>query len=192
VKLDLSHNNLRDVSSGLRFYNLEILSLYGNKLDSTPNFILASRKLRKLDLGFNRIKTINSSIAKLSNLEFFSIPNNEVAAMSEEMGMLSKLEFLYMPGNRLETMPVSMSKLPLKEVDVEFNKLKIVPPCIFGMSRLEGLYASDNLIESLPRAFVDLRNLKVLHIDSNKIEIDGVEAASILRELRERGVELKY
>jgi len=176
----------------MRLNNLEVLSLYGNELDSIPHIIFSSRKLRKLDLGFNKIRVIDSSIAKLDNLELFSLPNNELSAMPEEMGALSKLKYLYLPGNQMETLPLSISTLPLEEIDMEFNKLRTIPACIFGMRELEGLYISNNLVEILPRAFLSMVNLKALYIDGNRIELDGIETSSIIRELEGRCIELKY
>jgi hypothetical protein len=73
----------------------------------------------------------------------------------------------------------------LREVNVYFNSLAIVPVVLFDLPLLKRLQLSHNLIAHIPPGFSRLRNLQYLNLSNNRLTsfVDEVRNLTLLRTL---------
>ena len=96
MKIDLNHRNIGNVEinllSGLEFENLEELNLSHNNI-TNPDFIkdFNLKKLKKLDLSFNRINRINEYKMNEVYLSFDKINNKKLSKESSNKNNKSKI-----------------------------------------------------------------------------------------------------
>jgi len=156
--LDLSFNLLRSIPEVIKcLTNLEIVYFVQNKFTKIDGLDNVGHSLRSLELGGNRIRTIENLDA-LVNLEELWLGKNKITKL-ENLGTLKKLKILSMQSNRV-------TKLEHLE----------------GLESLEQLYLSHNgvlRIEGLEKNF----KLKTLDLGNN--EISALENLSHLKELQE-------
>ena len=96
IKIDLNHKNIGNVEinllSGIEFKNLEELNLSHNNI-TNPDFIkdFNLKKLKKLDLSFNRINKINEYKMNEVYLSFNEINNKNISKESSNKNNKSKI-----------------------------------------------------------------------------------------------------
>jgi small GTP-binding protein len=129
--LDLSHNNIKDISiiQGLR--KLNILLLGNNKIIDI-SILKGLSNLKILDLSSNHISDI-SSIEGLNNLNTLDLSNNKVKELSDaivEMGLeiaqsrYDLTEGIFLSGNPLEIPPMEIIGKGRKAIKAFLNSLK--------------------------------------------------------------------
>jgi len=117
---------------------LEILHLQGNKIKTLPEELFELKKLKHLDLDYNKIEEIPSNINELTEL------NN-----------------LNLQGNKIKTLPEELFELKLlKELNLSGNEIKEISSSIGNLTELERLYLSDNYITELPDSINILKKLE--------------------------------
>lgn len=127
-------------------------------------------KLQVLKLRNLQLPCVDPSIQVLVNLRELELRSNaHMGGVPDELGKLVSLtskffSFVY---------SVSFfSLLNLLELDLYGNKLKVIPGAIGSCVKLEILDLRNNLltIESMPRQFANLVNLKKILLANNKLE----------------------
>lgn len=85
---DNSNKNLEEVPKKvLEMYNLKMLYLEGNLIESLPDdFFDKLSRLTWLDLRRNKLKTIPSGVANHSFLETLLLQDNQIEALPNEIG----------------------------------------------------------------------------------------------------------
>ena len=118
IKIDLNHRNIGNVEinllSGIEFENLQELNLSHNNITS-PDFIkdFNLKKLKKLDLSFNRINRINEYKMNEVYLSFDKINNKKVIKESSNKNSKSKI----ISSN--ENIEINLSNNNLLKKDIE-------------------------------------------------------------------------
>ena len=114
VELNLSSNNIQDVSEALSCLNhLLVLDLSRNELEHLPSSaFLQNSKLTALDLSHNKLKELPNSICNLVELCHLNISFNRLRCLPRRIHQLRCLRTLQAEHNKLLYLPVSFLTLP--------------------------------------------------------------------------------
>lgn len=106
-ELDMSGQGLKSVSLEIRnFSHITALYLNNNKLSALPDEIFADlRALTTLDMSFNHLAQLPSSIGKLDQLRRLVLHQNRITELAPEVGRLFKLKELQLEGNPIISPP---------------------------------------------------------------------------------------
>ena len=115
--LAVSNNNLWELPSSLsKMSNLKILYAHHNKLTEIGNF---PPNLEVLDLGFNLLETIPTSLENADKLTDLDISNNRIKAGAEVLLKLLVLKKVFLALNDFESEPTKFAELQQIIVDLE-------------------------------------------------------------------------
>ncbi|KAM0681566.1 Glucose-repressible alcohol dehydrogenase transcriptional effector [Glugoides intestinalis] len=104
-------------------------------------------KVIGLDLSFQGLKCISSSILLLITIKELSLNNNELESIPKDLFKLKNLE----------------------KLNLSHNKLRNIPPELGKAVSLRELHLNDNLISSVPMELGTLYNLDVLNLSNNPL-----------------------
>jgi len=166
VLINLSQQGLKEVPIELKGNKtVKVLRLYGNYIDSLPDWIGELESLEKLYLGKNKLRHLPESIGNLKQLKLLSAQYNDIEFLPNSIVELANLEQLILNQNKIQFLPDSIGKL--KKLDVlqlKFNELKKLPNSIGQCERLQFVYLDRNFLEEIPTSFGDLRKLRELYL----------------------------
>lgn len=173
VELLLQNNLIKEIPfnlSGLQ--SLEVLNLSSNQLDLCPNFNKL-RKLKKLDLSQNSIKSIEkSSFDGLINLDQLILGKNQIKYLDESsFSSLQNLTILDLRENKLNNFNVALNTPKLDSLILAFNSIT----SLSFLSKSEELLKlnvfdiKNNKIETLDPSILTLKNLQTLDISNNDL-----------------------
>jgi Leucine-rich repeat (LRR) protein len=163
--LDLSKNNLSEVSLLSTLVELKILNLDNNNLPAGSLESLSKLlKLQNLSLAANKLgKPVPSKAT-----------NTSLPSSYEPLPALpTSLKQLNISGNFLSCIPrsvLSASLNKLEKLDLSLNQLAAIPEDICNLMKLEELRLDSNMIVSLPDSIGRLSKLKVLSLRDNKLQ----------------------
>ena len=161
------HGKLPKSYSKLR--NLQVLQLSRNNLAEFPD-LSGCDKLKRLDLNFNALTRVSSSVSGCPNLTSLNLNNNKIDRVEPGIEKLKSLEELSLYKNDLKELPpVFYSMTSLRVVDLYYNHIPKVTADIANLKKLEILYLANNDIYSLPEQIGELINLRELYLHHNKL-----------------------
>lgn len=178
--LAIGWNKICSLEGVQKMRNLTELVAPGNELDELqPMFRL--RRVRKLNLACNKLKTVSSSIAYMQSLECINMSNNRIITVPYLLHSLRWLTHLDMSNNRMTGMAAMAELLPFPPTLVTLNLsgnrflklpdrfflafpllenlslascgLSVLPPDVGAATRLKRLDVSSNYLRSLPKEF---------------------------------------
>lgn len=159
--LDMSRNNISYIDVG-SLDNLTWLNISRNSIKSISKELAKLVNIRYLDISFNQLSFLSSSMSSSSE--------KEDSSDSSRLFSLCNLTYLNISNNPLSVLPSSIGKLDLlKYLNASNCELSDLPDEILSLSRLEDLLLSDNDIVELPANLDKLSNLKNLDITGNNI-----------------------
>jgi Leucine-rich repeat (LRR) protein len=178
MALDLAQNSIGGVPPELcaTAANLATLRLSRNQLSSFDN-LEACAQLAELDVSFNRIANVSSSILPLlCRARRVLAASNRIRALPLSGGAVPAipctLAELSIASNTLETLPDWFCTLSaLQTLDVSANRLSALPACMGSMAALHTVVASRNALSDVPSSFSQLVNLSVFIADSNNLTL---------------------
>lgn len=143
--LDISCNDIQDISALNALPALEELDLSNNKITQVPD-MGRCKKIQELDISRNRISNNLSGLKSLSNLTVLRAGNNDITSLNS-LGKLRCLQELYLANNRISD---------IKSFPNQFSSLEI-------------LDLSNNMIENVDEMFVlsDISPLAELSVKGN-------------------------
>jgi len=125
------------------------------------------KELALIDRG---LKTLSTSIAKLTNLHTLHLDDNQLTALPEAIAKLTNLQELYFSVNQLTALPEVIAKLTnLHTLDLRGNQLTAVPEAIAKLTNLQMLSLNHNQLTALPEAIAELTNLQKLDLENNQL-----------------------
>lgn len=113
-------------ASNLNKSDWDELDLGGQGLHAlSPILFNAYGFIRRLDLGFNNLTVLPSSIGQLKNLEHLDISFNNLSELPAEIGMLSNLKQLLLFNNRVQSLCYELGYLfKLEQLGILGNPLE--------------------------------------------------------------------
>lgn len=176
--LDISYNNFESFPVQiLSCINLDTLNLKLSHIDDIPTEISKLKNLKKLILDDNRLSCFPMAVTDLAELRELSISNGNVKAIPIEIAKLTKLEKLdlgnfwnYNRKNICDSLENLSHLSNLRELNLEWTKIKSLPLEFSKLTKLEILNIKFNDFESFPEVIDQIPNLKLLIISN--VEFD--------------------
>jgi len=131
-------------------------------LQSIFLLLYLARKLRVLDVSYNSLYRLPSSLDDLVSLEELNAAHNNLIYVPSELGKLRNLQ----------------------EVDLNHNQILGLPAALFescAISSLRSINLSANQITELPLSIGNLRNLKSLKLTGNQLKYLPVTIKQLLK-----------
>lgn len=143
------------------FPHVTELSLRSLLLKAVPaQFLLSFPNLTSLELGYNQLRHLPSSLWLLGNLRILDVSGNQISLDALEAEMLAscrQLRYLNLSNNRLQC-AFSVARMEhLSELRLRNTGLAALPEGTMDCQSLYMLDASNNAIASLPRDFTQSR-----------------------------------
>ncbi|XP_054595891.2 leucine-rich repeat-containing G-protein coupled receptor 5 [Nothobranchius furzeri] len=193
--LDLSMNNLTQMSSGVLFnlHFLEELRLAGNDLSFIPRGAFAGlHSLKVLMLQNNQLESVPAeAFNNLHNLQSLRLDANRISGVPPGcFSGLRSLRHLWLDDNSLKEVPVeALRDLPtLQAMTLALNHISHVPDHAFSkLGRLVVLHLNINRIVTMGTScFHGLRSLETLDLNHNNL-VEFPTAIRSLSHLKELG-----
>ncbi|XP_026989690.1 leucine-rich repeat-containing protein 69 [Tachysurus fulvidraco] len=125
----------------------------------------------ELHLNNNLLRTLPVELQCMWQLTVLNLGNNTFEEMPQVLKNLHSLKKLYLFGNQISTLNVevleSLSNLVL--LNLNHNKIKLIPPAIKSLSNLERFSIADNQLEEIPAEFGLVSKLTELNLSRNKL-----------------------
>ena len=169
VELNLSSNNIQDVSEALSGLNqLLVLDLSRNEIEHLPSSaFLQNSKLTILDLSHNKLKELPNSICNLMGLCYLNISFNRLRRLPADIRQLRSLRTLRTNDNKLKYFPMFMSHLPaISSIDFYGNDFVSVHKSVKYKRTLVNIYKNQILsLQQLCGRVIRNKNLFYNNID---------------------------
>ncbi|XP_054164081.1 toll-like receptor Tollo [Oppia nitens] len=180
-ELHLQNNSLTVLPAGIfsGLSKLLILDLSHNLIGSEwifPETFADLIRVVVLNLGFNRLKSINASTFQNQySLQILYLNNNEIEQIGDNsFASLYNLHTLILKGNRLKNVySFTFNGLyVLSQLSLAENEISRVDDNAFrNSSNLQSLHLNGNLLSEVPIAVSALRSLKSLYLSDNDIKV---------------------
>jgi Leucine-rich repeat (LRR) protein len=168
--LDLSDNRLRVLPPSIaQFKNLKSLNLSGNRLSELPEELTQCSKLESIQVNNNNLTSLPPSISTLKNLKSVSLAHNQFDSLPSCLCHIGKLEFLDMSSNKIATLPEEIGEISVVEVNLNGNRISILPPSLAGAKRLKVLRVEENVLslDGIPKELLAESSVSLLCADGN-------------------------
>ena len=164
TELDLSKNQITDISSLGSLTNLTTLALFDNRITNI-SFLGSLTNLTTLDLSYNRI-TDFSSLGSLTNLTTLNLYNNQITDISF-LGSLTNLTTLHLGDNQITDFSFLGWLTNLTTLTLANNQITDIS-FLGSLTNLTRLYLCRNQITDIS-ALRSLTNLTTLNLYNNQI-----------------------
>eukprot|EP00041_Stephanoeca_diplocostata_P010443 m.166217 g.166217 ORF g.166217 m.166217 type:complete len:242 (-) comp18151_c0_seq2:629-1354(-) len=153
---------------------LRTLSLAKNVIQILPDWLCRFTALKTLDLQWNRLSTL-PDLSGLVKLEVLNLSNNGISTIPHCVFNMKSLKTVNLSRNRLGGVaPEGFSKLQrLGLLDLSYNKITAFAADCHDLNVHE-INLNGNRIAAIPAALSKAKNLKVLRLDENCLEHQGV------------------
>ncbi|KAI9298078.1 L domain-like protein [Neoconidiobolus thromboides FSU 785] len=182
--LNLSNNQLEDLSFLPKLKNLVTLNLGNNRLRILSQHVTNCVELKALILNNNQLKTIDN-ILSLKNLNSLVLSHNDLEVIPN-LSTLPNLTKLSISNNKLREFPPLEGLTQLKDLRLNNNKIVSVPSELINCPSLAMVGLSNNLIKdfSCLETLKELLNLKELTLSGNPVEKEERYEDKVKQELR--------
>lgn len=174
-ELDLSSNRLTLLPESIgSLVSLKCLNVETNDIEEIPHTIGQCSSLKELLVDYNRLKALPEAVGKIASLEILSVRYNNIKQLPTTMSSLVNLKELNVSFNELESLPESLcfaTTLVKINVGNNFADMQYLPRNIGNLEMLEELDISNNQIRVLPESFRMLKQLRVLRVEENPLEV---------------------
>ncbi|WP_312074957.1 COR domain-containing protein [Chryseobacterium sp.] len=129
-KVDISYNQISSLpTEKIEYPKCKNLSIKGNKLEKFPTSLSDAYTLEKLDLSENKISSIDDdAFDNLENLIELDLSFNDLSYLPTSIGNLKKLKRLILSGNKIKSLPKEFENLTsLEFLDFDGNPIGRVP-----------------------------------------------------------------
>lgn len=144
------------VNTPLKSYNLLLQLESLSKLyltfgiNSIPKPIFKLKSLRHLNLDYNQLYQIPKEIKLMENLEVLSLRDNDypIEDISDSIGSLTNLRELYLDSNNFKT-PIWNTICKLKNLEIlslKNTNIREIPDCICNLKYLKKIYVDKNKV----------------------------------------------
>jgi hypothetical protein len=176
--------------SVVQFKSLLRLGVYSGNLSKLPNDLADKMpRLRSLEVWNSKLKSMPTG-GLPAPLLWLHLGNNKLSALQEDFGKnVPELSRLNIDNNELTALPASIGDLKsLFTLKARNNYISVLPKEMKSLHNLVWLYLSNNNISNIdPGAFSAMMNLRVLHLQHNRLHTlpDSIFSKSSLPRLSE-------
>ena len=165
-------NGIKDISPITNLLNLTYLRLDMNQIEKLPEKIGNLKKLKEIQLEFNKISSI-PSLNGLESIKKLDLSHNELDDKAlQQLANLEKLVFLYAAVNKKITkVPIMKNLKSLQELYLNYNSITDLSGFADNESfpALKRLDVGSNKIDNV-EAFRNRKGLSTLWVDKNCIK----------------------
>ncbi|MEM1241485.1 MAG: leucine-rich repeat-containing protein kinase family protein, partial [Cyanobacteria bacterium P01_H01_bin.26] len=123
---------------------LRIVFFNNNQFEEFPKVLASCPTLSMVSFKGNQLKTISPE-ALSPNLRWLILTNNQLKSLPSTVGRLSQLQKLMLAGNQLQTLPEELAHCKnLELIRLAANQLKMLPTWLFTLPRLSWLAYAGN------------------------------------------------
>jgi len=152
----------------------------GNRLTTLPSTVAQLTNLQRLDVTNNQLTSVPVEIAQLSNLQYLYLDNNQLTSVPVEIAQLSNLQHLYLHNNQLTSVPVEIAQLSnLQVLWLSNNQLISLPVGLAQLSSLQHLSLFNNQLTSVPAELAQLSSLQYFSLSNNQLKSVPAELAQL-------------
>lgn len=177
--LDLWNNSLEGKLEGIAdLESLETLVLSHNKLEYYPGSIDNLTNLKLLDLSYNPdIKKLDLTNSQKPNLKILDLSYTGLVEFLFGSNSFDSLIKLNLDGNKLKMLPDSIGTVKsLKILYLSNNNLDTISPSIGSLNELTKLYLYNNKkLTDLPIEIKKLKKLKTLDLRNTQISFENLK-----------------
>jgi hypothetical protein len=170
-KLFLNKDRLRKFKEEEGISEHTWLSMSHCSMNNLPDKFYEVKGLLGLDLSYNNISGIYSSLKKISSLSYLSLKSNNLKALPDAIKIFKKLKILNASNNRLYSLPDFLGGLEeLEYINVSNNRIREIHPGISKLKKLKeidlssnkGLFGLNSFIGNKSLESIDLSNCSLL------------------------------
>jgi len=150
--------------------SLPIAHISLNNVQSLPTWLLCLENLQELFLIACPKLTLTAEMARLaSGLRSLHISNQEqLTEIPELLRQCTKLQTLFIVFTGLTTLPDWLPSLPLKRLNLAFNKLQSLPDSLFDIADLTQLSVTYSNLSELPASLSKCKCLQEIDLTGNQ------------------------
>lgn len=178
--LNLSENQITDVSGLNGCAKLQILSLRVNKIAALPG-TLDLPLLYDLDLSANRLDVFPAVIFSLTKLVNLYLNDNKLAELPDNLAAMPKLKSFTAYNNVIRAIPAALGTSKIEFLNLSRNVITTLPDALFQSTHLTSLEVSLNRISRVPDALKQI-NYSILNLNFNYIDIAPGSASRTILE----------
>ena len=143
--LDLSNNRLSTLPNAFAsLKKLRTVFFNTNQFEEFPKVLASCPNLSMVSFKGNQLKTISPE-ALSPNLRWLILTNNQLKSLPSTVGKLSQLQKLMLAGNQLQTLPEELANCKnLELIRLAANQLQTLPAWLFTLPRLSWLAYAGN------------------------------------------------
>ena len=132
---------------------VSLLAPFNRLREIPPHLSRHGRTLHKLNLGCNRIATLDEGVlASLDRLTELTLEGNQLRELPASIGALGRLRELWVHGNELDALPAALGRCAsLTVLQCHHNRLSDLPDALATLTSLQGLYLQSNRLTGLAR-----------------------------------------
>jgi len=145
------------------------LSLENLRISHLGNVLSFFKNLKFLNLANNNLNNISDIVNNLYNIKKLDLKNNEIEKISLNSENLKSLEWLDLSNNKIRKIGSLIEIRKLKYLNLNNNQIKKIPDIDSKHIFLEEIYLKGNPIKVLPNTLSDIKKLKNIEIDWNKL-----------------------
>ena len=152
--------------------NVRVLDLSHRELKAVPDTFEIFTQLQELRLGYNNLKNLPKSLAKVKSLTSVILTGNinlDIEQSIRVLAAIPNLENLNLSNCGIMFLPGAISGCDsLRWLSLEANQILFLPNSFGRLYRLESLNLNNNHISSLPPSFIQLQRLSILQMAANE------------------------
>jgi Leucine-rich repeat (LRR) protein len=145
VTIDLSENNIEDISCLAKLPNLKSIILSNNTIKDLGS-LSSFHNLEYINLNKNFLKDINC-LSQLPNLIYLSLNDNQITDITS-LCFLNRLTILNLSHNAIEDIEVLSMLENIEALDLSRNKITTVKPLLY-LKTLEEVFLHENQLYNL-------------------------------------------
>jgi Leucine-rich repeat (LRR) protein len=179
VVVDLSHNKLTEehINNICQIESIEKLTLLDCGLTEIPEAIKKLKKLKVLNLGFNKITKIPAWFNTMSSLETIELCCNNISEIEvPDWSGLSNLTILALEMNKgLKILPTGLEKTLIKILTVDLCDITELPEKIGEAPNLMAVAATLNPnLKNLPESLLLSKTLNFVTVSGTGLTINQI------------------
>lgn len=178
TNLDISGNQLGDISKVVNLVNLRVLNISENEIKELP-LDMGCKKLPHLTtlLAYtNKLVLLPKKLCTLTSLTEMNLYNNKLKRMPDEINMMTGLETLNLAKNPLTALPPLDKLTLLRELKCHMCEIETIAGSWETLTSLEEILFNTNKLSTIPKMppnvkVIDVVGNLITHVDPTALDL---------------------